>query len=117
MQKPFQFCIPALKIPPPVMPQYLCTFQKSCFRLINYWFSILIESDDCHTNGGADPSAQCIFPFTFGGIEYFECTYNGNYENETKPWCSTKVDYMGNHIGNQGNWGYCGEDCPLPGKY
>ena len=92
-------------------------FQKSCFRLINNWFSILIEFDDCHTNGGADPSAQCIFPFTFGGIEYFECTYNGNYENETKPWCSTKVDYMGNHIGNQGNWGYCGEDCPLPGMY
>ena len=88
-----------------------------CLILDPGWFSILIESDDCHTNGGADPSAQCIFPFTFGGIEYFECTYNGNYENETKPWCSTKVDYMGNHIGNQGNWGYCGEDCPLPGKY
>ena len=91
-------------------------FQKSCFRLINNWFSILIEFDDCHTNGGADPSAPCIFPFIYDGM-HLKCTYNGNFGNETEPWCSTKVDDMGRHIENQGNWGYCGENCPLPGKY
>ena len=48
---------------------------------------------------------------------HLKCTYNGNFGNETEPWCSTKVDDMGRHIENQGNWGYCGENCPLPGKY
>ena len=78
---------------------------------------ILTEYDDCYTNGGPDPSAKCIFPFLFDGKVNVQCTYDGDVENKTVPWCSTKVDQFGFHIGNQGNWGYCGENCPLPGKY
>ena len=37
--------------------------------------------------------------------------------NDTDPdgkyWCSTKVDEDLEHIGGQGNWGFCRESCPL----
>ena len=31
---------------------------------------------------------------------------------DPKPWCSTKVDDNGTHIGGQGKWGYCDSKCP-----
>ena len=51
-----------------------------------------------------------MFPFKFDGKIHKVC------RNETDEyWCSTKVDSDGFHIGEQGNWGYCGENCPFPG--
>ena len=29
-------------------------------------------------------------------------------------WCSTKINQDLEHIGGQGNWGYCGINCGLP---
>ena len=74
---------------------------------------------DCYTSGGADPNAKCLFPFNFRGETFYECTFVGSWENETDPWCSTKVDWFDNHVGGEGNWGYCAENsgCPLPGKH
>ena len=64
----------------------------------------------CKTNGGASPNTSCVFPFKFDGKLHKVC------RNETDGyWCSTKVDSDGFHIGEQGNWGYCGENCPFPG--
>jgi len=66
---------------------------------------------DCRTNGGPSSNAPCIFPFIFKGNTYNQCTLDGE-----DYWCSTKVDSSGKHIGNQGNWGVCGQGCPgLPG--
>ena len=33
---------------------------------------------------------------------------------DDKAWCSTKVDSEGGHVGGQ--WGYCGEQCPIAPK-
>ena len=69
------------------------------------------------TVSGADPNKPCIFPFKFKDKPHYACILNPSPEN--KPWCSTKVDDQGNHIGGQGNWGNCdGSKCPMPdGKY
>ena len=32
------------------------------------------------------------------------------------PWCSTKTDPNGQHIGGQGQWGHCPDSCPVEGK-
>ena len=42
----------------------------------------------------------------FNGITYNECAHDADGF-----WCSTKVDSNGNHIGEQGNWGLCGQNC------
>ena len=36
--------------------------------------------------------------------------------DDGKPWCSTKTDTRGNHIGGQGQWGHCAGSCPVEGK-
>merc|ERR1711915_967363 len=38
--------------------------------------------------------------------------YGGQPEGTT--WCSTKVDETGNHVNNEGNYGFCGEGCTAP---
>ena len=51
-----------------------------------------------------------MFPFIFDGKIHRGCPKdNDGY------WCSTKVDSKGVHIGEQGNWGLCGENCPFLG--
>ena len=35
-----------------------------------------------------------------------------DHEDNSKRWCSTKVDSNGNHIANQNEYGYCADDCP-----
>jgi hypothetical protein len=102
-----------------------------CFKIRTYTFLFKTISGfvSCRTHGGPDPNAKCKFPFTLWGIEYYECTYIGNYdkngEMEEEPWCSTKNDAWGNHVGvnrlsgirmGEQKWGYCGQSCPLPGK-
>ena len=64
---------------------------------------------ECKTDSGADPNKPCVFPFKFRNTTYNCCTFDASPEN--KAWCSTKVDQAGNHIGGQGNWGYCEEKC------
>ena len=61
-------------------------------------------------NGGQRP---CKFPFIIGGKQYDSCT---DYKDpEGKKWCSTKTSNhtrtLHTHVGGQGYWGYCPEDC------
>jgi hypothetical protein len=42
-----------------------------------------------------------------------ECIYE---KGENTPWCSTKVDANGKHVSGQKQWGYCGEQCHIPGN-
>jgi len=64
------------------------------------------------TNEGPRKSIACALPWKFNGKLIDGCT------TETDPdgrwWCSTKIDENQDHIGGQGNWGYCNLDCPGP---
>ena len=61
--------------------------------------------------GGPSLNIPCIFPFKFNGRTFNECTWD-----EDGAWCSTQVDKNGNHVGGQGKWGLCGQECPIPPK-
>ena len=58
----------------------------------------------CTTTGGDDGKAaykgtECMFPFTYGEDEYYECIYR----NHDAPWCYTDA---------AGYWGNCDNYCP-----
>jgi len=49
---------------------------------------------------------QCIFPFSYKGVEYSSCS---TVDNNGEQWCSTRTDHTGGHV--QGSWGQCGDHC------
>merc|ERR1711971_1450914 len=54
-------------------------------------------ANPCKTHDGT----QCVFPFTYLGVEYYQCTY----ASSPTPWCATMVDSNGTVVTN--NWGDC----------
>ena len=76
------------------------------------WF--VFSLDGCRTTSdGPQVNTACVFPFIYKGKEHNECTFQKGDEN---PWCSTKVDGDGKHVGGQKQWGYCGKQCPIKGN-
>ena len=67
----------------------------------------------CITTGGPDANKTCIFPFTYKGKIYTNCTLDGDSSGGS--WCSTLVDESGNHVGGQ-HWGTCGTNCLISHK-
>jgi hypothetical protein len=65
----------------------------------------------CCAVTGPAAGQQCVFPFTFRGQTFNQCTLVGNNPGETEPWCSTAVNANGVHISGQGNWGFCSAGC------
>merc|ERR1712142_583922 len=65
-----------------------------------------LPSGPC-TNCTTEDGTPCQFPFIYGSQTYTSCTT----DQDTKPWCSTKVDGGGNHIAGNSNWGYCDASC------
>lgn len=59
------------------------------------------EHQFCYTRDGF----QCIFPFTYKGIVYKNCSSQDLF----KPWCPTTLDSAGEIL----EWGFCLEDCPF----
>ena len=51
------------------------------------------------TEGGNANGASCVFPFTFNGASFTECT---DLENRGVKWCSTTPNYDANR-----QWGRC----------
>merc|ERR1719277_960967 len=51
----------------------------------------------CSTHTGD----QCVFPFSYQGVEYYRCTY----ADSPTPWCATQVDSAGVVVTNK--WGDC----------
>ena len=79
-----------------------------------------VSDRSCFTNGGANPGANCVFPFTFAGRTHKGCTLGQTeqiFESEADAkfnealWCSTKTDQNGKHVGGEEQWGYCSSDC------
>ena len=86
---------------------YLLLFQFALFFIGNEEILPLT----CTTTSGPDSDKPCVFPFTFAKVTYNNCTTKGNEPGDNKAWCSTKVDESGNHIGGQGNYGFCEQRC------
>ena len=85
--------------------------------LSKYWkafedFYLILGS--CFTNNGPSAEHWCQLPFTYKGKTYSTCTYEESFDG--RPWCSVKVDDMGHHVENEGNWGYCNDFCPIDFK-
>jgi len=85
--------------------------------LIGATLLVLFESstgEKCKTwsnkKGPGKKDTDCAIPWEFNGKLIYGCT------DETDPgrfWCSTKVNKTTReHLGGQGNWGYCSESCP-----
>ena len=59
----------------------------------------------CRTEDGR----VCQFPFSYEGKRYTRCTTDKDPDGRL--WCSTKVDKNNNHVQNEGQWGYCSDQC------
>ena len=70
------------------------------YYLVLCFFIIILA---CRTVG-EDP---CVFPFTYRGNTYNECTT----VDEPEPWCSTETTDDGSFI--SGEWASCNEHCPV----
>ena len=62
----------------------------------------------CVTEGGAEPGVNCVFPFTYHGVEYNGCTTVDNHHEDEKSWCLTKPDFDEDE---DHGWGYCPTTC------
>ncbi len=63
-------------------------------------------------SSAGEGTAPCVFPFVFGGFEFNGCITIS--DPEKRPWCSTKVDGSGVHVGGNGHWGHCDPAvCPI----
>merc|ERR1712106_383594 len=67
-------------------------------------------TSECLTTGGNVVGAACIFPFTYGGVEFYKCTTAGGFA----PWCYTEVNSQG--VGVTGKYGDCGTSSACTGE-
>ena len=66
----------------------------------------------CPTIGGPAQGNQCIFPFIFEGISFTGCITRA--DPDKIPWCSTKIDENGTHVGGNKFWAHCDlGECPI----
>jgi hypothetical protein len=66
--------------------------------LAQLWTSL--TETTCRTTGGTAPEGSaCVFPFTYSGTTYYNCTTESNI-GKREPWCSTSQYF-------NGQWGNC----------
>ena len=58
-----------------------------------------LEGDSSAQWGTTVTADGCVFPFSYLGVTYLECTSAGS----SSPWCATSVNDNGNYI----TWQYC----------
>ena len=64
----------------------------------------------CRTNNdGPRKNTPCALPWKKNGKLYDGCTTDEDPDG--KLWCSTKTSTDLEHVGGQGNWGYCAQSC------
>jgi hypothetical protein len=80
----------------------------SCIDIGNETFSTTSAPtvDDVWTCGGTANAngSKCLFPFTYNGVDYNECTLVNSFST-WRPWCTTEKG----GVGEDDKWGYC--DC------
>ena len=74
-------------------------------RVAIFFFSV------CSTVSGPNPNQKCVLPFKHDGVTYTRCPVDP--QDDSKHWCSTRVDRNGVHVPNVRQWGHCGPNCPL----
>ena len=57
-----------------------------------------------------DQNTVCLFPFTSGGVDHFNCT-NSGMETQNNFWCVTNYTTY-NEVDYQYGWGLCNDACP-----
>ena len=95
---------------------YVYVYMYTSTGFMHDYCSLFFSLDfsNCKTvPGGPKEQAPCKFPVIFKGKWHDECIWE---KNEEKPWCSTKTNKKGFHVGGQNNWGYCGPNCPFSGR-
>ncbi|KAB0350371.1 hypothetical protein FD754_015228 [Muntiacus muntjak] len=65
-------------------------------RRLSDGYFILPKVKEGTASGAETKDDNCVFPFIYGNIKYFDCTYQGSIF----PWCSLDADY-------RGRWKYC----------
>jgi hypothetical protein len=60
----------------------------------------------CASGGTAEDGAECVFPFTYKGVEYHTCTDSDHSDGSL--WCATATDKEGQYNGYWGNCLPCG---------
>ena len=71
---------------------------------------LFISDQKCLTNSdGPQKNVICVITWKFKGKLYNDCTTDEDPDG--KLWCSTKTSSDLEHIGGQGNWGYCEQSC------
>merc|ERR1719239_1942301 len=63
----------------------------------------------CIAVSGKRGGSACVFSFGYKNVTYTKCSRVDQFNN--KPWCSLKVDELGNHI--KGWFGNCGPHCEV----
>ena len=85
------------------------TFQPRGYTLPFFLSGYKTSSkQSCTTISGERPNKTCKFPFIFEGLTFNSCTLSWS-NNNTKAWCSTKVDDSGYY--KPGQWGFCESAC------
>ena len=65
------------------------------------------EEEVCLTSADSEaPNTECVFPFTFKGKTFTQCT---TFDYYPQSWCATQVDGRGNYV--RGEWGECSSSC------
>ena len=93
--------------------KYYFYFHKKKLIVVDPPGSTSSQTDQCLTiahDDGPQVGKPCVIPFTINGEVKDGCLWE---KNESKPWCSTKVDENGAHVSGQEQWGYCGSNCPI----
>ena len=62
------------------------------------------ETSCIATYGGNGNGANCVFPYTYDGIDYSRCITEDKYGNAFNAWCSTVSNY---NLQTDESWGHC----------
>ena len=75
------------------------------FLAAAFWLGVDAQSAaPCTTGGSVPEGSTCVFPFTYNGVQYYQCT---TADNGNTPWCSLDSTYSS-------RWGNCVCDCAPP---
>ena len=93
----------------------MCEFVTELDKWFEDEMTKACSVDYCTTNSedaSLQKCAKCVFPFSYKGKVYNECTSDASPGGLEKPWCATLVErpWDGAEI-SRSEWGYCNDNC------